>query len=248
MSNVSFAALTSVPAYRVVERRIRTAVLDGAIKPGALLPTEETLADQFGVTRSTVREAIRSLENSGLVDRGPRRRLRIALPTHNMLDDAFHRAIVLHSIKFREIWEAHMAIEPMTAELAAQRASPKLLKALDDNLARTKTVLNRTEELVAADIEFHALVAEASGNRALMLARDPLSRFLFPSYEVVIRKLDPGRRLLVAHTNIVAAIKMHDGAAARSWMDKHIRDFRRGYELAGQNPERTIKAGIPQGG
>jgi len=241
MNLVAFSNLNSVPAYRAVEQKIREAVLDGTIEPGQILPTEGKLSDQFGVTRSTIREAIRSLENSGLIDRGPRRRLRVALPRHDMLDDAFHQAIVLHSISLQEIWEAHMALEPMTAELAAQRRTPKLMKALDANIERTRLALARPDELVASDIEFHSLVAEASGNRALMLARQPLARFLFPSYGIVVKKLSPGQRLLTAHMRIAAAIKEADKDAARSWMEKHIIDFRRGYEIAGESSMRSIK-------
>ncbi len=242
MAEAIFAALDRLPAYKAVEQRIRRAVLDGSIAAGAVLPTEGELADQFGVTRSTVREAIRSLENSGLLHRGARRRLQVAAPDSAMLHAAFSQAIMLHGMTFREIWEAHMAIEPMTAELAARHAKAEVMQRLEQNLTATEAALGSPAALVAADIEFHALIAEASTSRALMVAREPLGRFLFPAYSVVVEKIGPGQRLLKAHRQIAAAIRQHDRLTARGWMERHILDFRRGYLLAGGGEDDVLTA------
>ena len=67
-----FTPFKRAPAYQVVSDKIREAILDGRIPAGKLLPTETALAGQFGVTRSTVREAIRLLEQSGLLGRAGR--------------------------------------------------------------------------------------------------------------------------------------------------------------------------------
>ena len=72
-----FAPFKRAPAYQVVSEKIREAILDGRIPAGKLLPTETALAAQFGVTRSTLREAIRLLEQSGLLGRAGRKRLEV---------------------------------------------------------------------------------------------------------------------------------------------------------------------------
>ena len=76
-----FTPFKRAPAYQVVSDKIREAILDGRIPAGKLLPTETALAEQFGVTRSTVREAIRLLEQSGLLGRAGRKRLEVRLPS-----------------------------------------------------------------------------------------------------------------------------------------------------------------------
>lgn len=226
-------SLKRAPAYQLAEEALRKMIMAGDLKPGELLPVEHDLADQLGVTRPTVREALRKLESSGLVVRGIRRRMMVSAPSPDIASDAMRQAIVLHSISYREIWQLHMALEPLAAGLAANKIETSLLAKIEANLRHTEDVLNEPEALVEADITFHDLVAEASGNQALLLARTPIGKFLFPAYGAVIDKLGPGPRLLDAHTHIFNALKLNDAEAAREWMTKHIRDFLRGCEMAG---------------
>lgn len=226
-------SIKRAPAYQLADEALRKMIMEGSLKPGEMLPVEHDLADQLGVTRPTVREALRKLESSGLVVRGPRRRMVVSAPSPDIASDAMLQAIVLHGISYREIWQMHMALEPLAAGLAADRIDTGLLAEIETNLKHTEDVLNDPDALVEADIEFHDLVARASGNHALLLARAPIGQFLFPAYGAVINKLGPGQRLLEAHTHIFNALKVNDAETAREWMTKHIRDFLRGCEMAG---------------
>lgn len=229
------AAIKSIkraPAYQLAEEALRGMIMKGELKPGELLPVEHDLAEQLGVTRPTIREALRKLESSGLVVRGVRRRLVVSAPSPDIASDAMLQAILLHGISYRELWQMHMALEPMAADLAAQKIDSSLLSEIENNLRMTQDVLGDNEALVAADIEFHDLVAKASGNHALLLARAPIGQFLFPAYGAIVEKLGPGERILEAHTKIFEGLKVGDAATARDWMEKHIRDFRRGCEVA----------------
>lgn len=89
-------------------------------------------------------------------------------------------------------------------------------------------------------MEFHELVARAADNHAMLLAREPLGELLLPAYGTVIRKLGPGERLFEAHTKIFQALKKGNDKQAHTWMAKHIRDFRRGCELAGLNMDAPV--------
>lgn len=233
MSDGPFETLKRAPAYRVVEESVRQKILDGVLKPGDLLPSETDLAEQLGVTRPTVREAFRSLEGAGLVERGPRRRMMVTAPSPRIVRNAMHQAIVMHGVSYRELWELNMALEPMAAALAATNASPEILDAIQVNLERTAGCLSDPGALAEADVEFHDLVAQAAGNHALLISREPLGELLFPAYGTVIRKIGPGRRLLEAHTKVYEALREGDVDTAREWMARHIRDFRRGCEVAG---------------
>jgi GntR family transcriptional regulator, transcriptional repressor for pyruvate dehydrogenase complex len=125
-----------------------------------------------------------------------------------------------------------MALEPVAAELAAERATAEEIAALDDNLERTRRSLANSESLTELDIEFHYLIAKASHNRALLLAREPVSHLFYPAFYNVMSRLNAGERLFVAHDKILEGIRLRDPKMAKSWMEKHIVDFRRGYELA----------------
>lgn len=247
MSDAAFETLERLPAYRVAEQTIRRRIMDGSLTPGTMLPPEHDLAEQLGVTRPTVREAMRSLESAGLIERGARRRMVVTAPHRSVVTTAMHEAIVLHGISYRELWEVGSALEPVAARLAAGAATPELLEKLRVNLERTAASLDDPVALSEADLEFHDLVAQASDNHALLLAREPLGASLFAAYATVLREIGPGssrvgpknkpieghQRLYQAHVKIVAAIEGGDAETAETWMVKHFRDFRLGCELAG---------------
>ena len=241
MTDVELGRLERAPAYRAAADVLRDAILSGQIPQGSYLPTELALAEQLGVTRQTVREAIRLLENAGLIERGKQRRLRAARPSGDSLSKSYHQAMVLTGITYRELWELEITMEPGTAALAAARCDPDFAARLQDNIAATKVVLNDPEALAQADAEFHNLVARATGNRALQLARVPTISLLSPAYATVIKAITPGRRLLQAHKRIAAAIGCGDVEQAREWMHKHIVDFRRGCELAGLDLDLPVR-------
>ncbi len=231
----NYKAIARVPAYQLVEADIRGMILGGELSPGDFLPPETELAEQLEVTRPTVREAFRSLEGAGLIKRGPRRRMVVTAPSPRIVHNAMHEAIVLHGVTYQELWEINMALEPTAAELAAEKISAETLAEIEANLERTKKHLSNPNKLAECDVEFHELVAKAADNHALLLARERLGELLFPAYATVIRNIGPGERLFEAHTKIFNALKKGNSKVARDWMAKHIRDFRRGCELAGLN-------------
>lgn len=238
---MQFETLKRVPAYVMAQNAIKDMILSGKLGPGDLLPGEHDLAEQLGVTRPTIREAIRTLESSGLLERGHRRRMQVAAPSSEVSSTAIRNAIVMHDITYRELWEVSTALEPLAARMAAGRVSPDQLAKIEANLEHTRACINDPKALVQADIEFHELVTEASGNHALQLARTPLSDFLSAAYGVVTQKLGPGQRLLKAHETIYAAIAQGDAATAEEWMAKHFRDFLRGCEMAGLNVDDSVR-------
>lgn len=235
-----FDQLERMPAYMVVGQSIRAAILEGRLRPGDLLPAEHELAEQLGVTRSTVREGLRALEHAGLVERGARRRLRVVQPSHKAIGSAMHDVLVLQRITYRDLWEIMMALEPTAAELAATRATPEVLDSLRVNLALTADVIQDPVRLVEVDVAFHSLVAEATANMALLLARSTIARLFYPAYGEVIRRLGPGERLHAAHRHVATAIERGDSDMAAEWMRKHIRDFRRGCTIAGIDLDQAV--------
>lgn len=220
-------------SYELVAKQIEAQIREQGWEPGDLLPAETRLADTLGVNRSTVREALRTLEQNGLVVReAGRKQLRISTPHPKEFARRAASAMVHQKVSILELYEAMRALEPVCARAAAERADEKDIAALEDNLDRTRAAIDDRENLVALDIEFHDLIAHAAKNRALDLARGPLGELFYPAFYPVMLRLNAAERLLVAHTGVVTAIKRGDEQAARTWMERHIKDFLRGYELA----------------
>ncbi|MDP2517939.1 FadR/GntR family transcriptional regulator [Shimia thalassica] len=242
--NLNLGADNGLPVFRKVALALQQKILSGELKPGERLPAETALASENGIHRSTVREAIRSLEQQGLLFREEgKRKLFVTRPDTQELSRRLVTPLVMNGVTFEEIWETIRALDPVAAEAAAHRRTKEALQALEDNLARTKKEMDNPDALVELDIEFHELIALAAGNRVIQALRLPISDLFYPPFQTVMSSLDAGERLLTAHEKILQAIKWGDAAEAKEWMIKHLNDFRKGYELASLDMSKP--AGLP---
>jgi GntR family transcriptional repressor for pyruvate dehydrogenase complex len=234
--DVRFKKLNVTPTYRVLSQSIIELILDGTLKPGESLPTEAALCEQFGVNRSSVREGIRLLEETGMLRRVNAKRLVVSRPTTNEMGQQMERAMRLHEVTFFELWETAMVLEPKTASLAVVHLNGSDIEALELNLAKTAQSLNDPTALAALDVEFHALIARGVHNRVLLLTREPMARLFYPAFEAVLSRVsEASTRLLKAHQAILTALKNGNAEEAATWMEKHIKDFKVGFELASLN-------------
>jgi len=229
-----FQPLDDHPAYRQIAKLIEQRIVGRSLRTGDPLPSETDLARQFGVNRSTIREAIRELETHGLLGRGRgEKRLRVTRPEPRHVSSGVSRALALHDVTFLELWEAMMAIEPAAAQYAAARRTAAQLQVLVRTSARFKRDGADTAAAVSAVVDFFTAVASASGNQVLALSQAPLNLLLAPTLTQLINRVPQARtRILEAQNRITNAIKLRRSELARTWMEKHIRDFKRGYELA----------------
>lgn len=228
-----FQPLDDHPAYRQIADLIEQRIMVRSLRTGDPLPSELDLARQFGVNRSTVREAIRALETQGLLGRGRgEKRLRVTRPEPRRISSGVSRALALHDATFLELWEAMMAIEPAAAGHAASRRSGAQLQLLVRAAQRFKRAAADTEAAVSAVVGYFSAVAMASGNQVLALSQAPLNMLLVPELTRIIDRVPQARsRIQEAQAKITTAIRQRRSDTARLWMEKHIRDFRRGHEL-----------------
>lgn len=238
---VEIAKLKIAPAYQVVSEELQRLIVDGILKPGEQLPSETELAARFGVNRSTVREGIRQLETEGLLRREGRKRLLITIPSQYDMSPRIERALLLHDVKFSELWEVARVLEPLAVTLVAGRITDEQLDALDANIAAMEKAVEAELPADGLDTEFHTMLAVFTENRALVLAREPIGQLLFRPYVEIGRQVKQApRRNLEAHREIVAALRARDAEKATTWMVRHIEDLRRGWLMAGRAIEDSI--------
>jgi GntR family transcriptional repressor for pyruvate dehydrogenase complex len=236
-----FERITAAPAYQLVAEAIEKEITSGRLRSGELLGTEAALVKQFGVNRSTVREGIRMLEQAGLVHRDSSRRLTVGVPHYQRLASRMTRALVLHEVTFRELWEAALVLDLGAVEQAAQRATPEIVAELDANIAKTEAAAGDWPTVVELDTQWHGLVFKAAGNRVLQLAREPAGLLNLPATELILERVEEGLpRVLTAHREITDAIRKRDPENARLWMRRHLQDWRRGFEHLGKDLDQPI--------
>ena len=230
-----FDPLGYAPAYLRVSEAIRDRILRRDLKEGQALPTETELARQFEVNRSTVREALRKLESSGLLGRrAGGKRLYVTRPSRESVGGGLSQALTLHETRVVDVWEALQAVQPGIAQAAALRRTPAALERLAAAARRFAGRRADRDHAVEDVADFFNALGEASDNPVFVLLNEPLLRLLKPSLAVIIDRVAQARgRIETAQKHIVNAVAAKDAETAAAWMTRHVRDFRRGYEVAG---------------
>jgi GntR family transcriptional repressor for pyruvate dehydrogenase complex len=229
-----FAPIRVEPAYRKVAAALLERITDRSISAGERLPAEMELARQFGVHRGTVREALRELETNGVLKRERGSKLMmVTRPARVDVAAGVSRALALHDVSYHDVWEAMTALEPPIAASAARNRTPA-------NLQRIAAIV-ATEVTVEQTADFFHAIGEATHNGVFMLAHEPLVQMLGPSLAKLIGRVpQAAARVATAQKRIATAIEARDSVQAGEWMAKHIRDFRRGFEIAGIELEQRV--------
>lgn len=219
--------------HRQLMRVVTGEIVAGAINPGDMLPREADLAAQFGVSRGVAREAIRGLEERGLISV---KHGRGATVNDDVKWDLFSPevlAVLLESERgaevLREYLECRRILEIEAAGLAAERATAQNLTALADALAQMTTSAERSHTNPAAedfyhqaDIAFHRAVIAATGNKALGRMTEPIHHALAQARRPLARPQYRLERSLPEHKRILAAIADRDADGARDAMRAHL--------------------------
>ena len=231
--SVNFGPLPFEPGYRRVASAIAARILDRTLRHGEPLPSELELAAQFAVNRSTIREALRELESADLVARRRgTKRMVVARPDTDQMAGRMRHALTLNDVTVREVWAMLEVLEPPAAEAAALSRSLAGLAKIRAAVDGYRTRNSSAQDVVDGVGGFFRAVAEATGNRVLPLMQEPLLLLLEAALRVVIDEAPPARsRIAAAQAHILAAIEAGDASNARLWMVRHVRDFRRGFEL-----------------
>lgn len=208
------------PFDQVVET-IALGIVSGRFAAGEVLPNEAALGDNVVVSRTAYREAIKYLSAKGLIEAKPRSGTRVR-PRHDwnlldpeILDWALRGGATLDFV--RDLFELRCTIEPRAARLAAERRTTAHLAELKDALDRMHRLKPFSPECVRADIRFHELLFEASGNRALVSLKSIVATTILWSLKVK-EATDNGefRRALHDHKRIYRAIDAGDGLLAEA--------------------------------
>ena len=222
---MTFEPIRKSSAPQKVAEQIVQKIVDGDLPPGAQLPSQRDLARMLGVGRSSVREAINALVVMGYLNpmQGKGTFVNAVLPTADAGLD--HLTAALSAGSIFDLMEARHLLECRSAALAADRADAEQiakLQAVMRGVARTETDYTI---FLDADIQFHAAVAQASGNVVLCeLTKLVLDKVVAHHRRLKTALLPPAyrERSIQTAAHVVAAIQAGDGDGAAAWMAEHL--------------------------
>ena len=219
-----FHAVRTGRRYEQVAEQIQRLIASGALSPGDRLPPERELAAKFGVGRSSLRDAIRTLEVMGIVEsrHGSGTVVRdlstdaLVVPLASVL--AQKRGLVA------ELLDVRRMIEPALAARAAANATEEELSRLEDILRRQAEKVRRGERSIEEDSEFHYAIALASRNSVVLRVIDVLMDLLRDSRARSLQVKGRPEKSCAGHRRILRAIKRRDGPAAEAAVRKHLKE------------------------
>jgi GntR family transcriptional regulator, transcriptional repressor for pyruvate dehydrogenase complex len=221
--NSEFETVRRNKVYEDVARQIERLILK-KLRPGDKLPSERELAEILSVSRSSIRDAIRSLELMGMVEPRQGAGTIVREITANSLANPLANALKRKEELMGELLDFRKILEPPLAARAATHASADEIAEMEDILERQAGKLRHSDSTIAEDTEFHYAVALASGNSVVLKVLDILMDLLRDTRERSLQVEGRPHKSLAGHRKILAAIKRHDAEAAKAAMRRHIED------------------------
>lgn len=197
-------------------------ILAGELKPGSRLPSERAISAEMGVSRSVVREAIGRLAALGLVRSVHGSGTRVLAPSGRLIEVGLHQLLGYGPVRLHHLAEMRLPLETAMAEAAARHRTAEHLTALDQTQQILANSRRPLEAHARADLTFHAILAEASGNPLFALVLTPIQELLIESRRRTLGRY--GVELAFRHhARILDAVRDQDPVRAAAAMREHLK-------------------------
>lgn len=213
--------------YEQIVQQIEESVLNGTLKPGDQLPAERELAQKLGVSRTAVREAVKTLREKGLVEAYSGRGTFITDGTSQAARQSFDLMVKIGQQEGSpHLAELRLILEPGIAAIAATRAEEDDIASMRDAVAVMERTQKDPEAYIEADLDFHLALAEAAGNPLILSLIDSIVGLL-REQRIKIFNVEGGpQRGQIHHKKILQAMERRDAEMARAAMRAHLEQVR----------------------
>ena len=215
-------AVKKTRLYEEVVGQLRRLIEAGKVKAGDRLPSERELAEAFRVSRSSVREAIKTLENEGLVATRAGSGTFITAVDVEAIIPPLASLLSRGKAALIDLFEMRRLVEPGIAALAAERATPADILQLKKICAMQEQQITHGASAVESDAAFHLTIGRATHNSALQRLVASIVEILKPMREKSLQTPGRAQKSLASHREILVAIERHDPEQARQAMQRHI--------------------------
>ncbi len=222
-----YQQIQSARLYEQIVDQIESEVLSGKLRYGDRLPTERDLAEQFGVSRTAVREAVKALREKGLVQSYPGRGTFITDNTARSVRHSLGFIMKIGAVEgSTNLTETREILEPEIAMLAATRATADHIAAMRAAVATMDEALDDADAFIEADLAFHLALARATQNAFIPALLDPIVDLLREHRTRTFNTEGAPKRGQLHHKRILDAVERRDPEAARDAMRAHLRQVR----------------------
>ncbi|MCM1567052.1 MAG: FadR family transcriptional regulator [Dehalobacter sp.] len=226
-----------------IVRQVRQAIMNGDLKPGHRLPNESELILQFGVSKHTLREALRALESMGFIEirQGAGGGPVICEIDMDNTRDMIASFLYFKNVSVKDLCEVRKIFEPYLARLAAEQMAPEdieKMKTLQEVYGKS---IKRNKPAIKEEVAFHTILAQTSGNPVMILILDFVNSLLTDLKNHIKPGLDFSERVFAAHERVVEAIAARNGQAAADAMYNHICEVEENLEnLKSHDEDQTV--------
>jgi len=222
--------------YEMIADKLELFILNDTSKISQKLPSEQYLADSFGVSRPVIREALKILKERGLISSHQGSASVISDYSTEHFSKTMRRMAHMKNITPREIYQLRAHLEILSAKLAAENASDDEVEALKKINALIRENAGDVGARAEYDVEFHKTVAKMSGNALLCAIMESISDLLLPIF-IEAQDESTDREGIALHDAILDAIEKHDAERAADLMRTHLMISARNYEVFGKEAE-----------
>ena len=208
--------------YTEITRRLQAMIEAGNLKPGDRLPPERQLAVLFTVSRNSLREAIKGLEQQGVLESRPGAGTFITETNPADLARHFEEIFALERLRLEDIFELRLLLEPRITHLAAERISTHALEQLRELIESHEHALRENLPCQDFDQSFHDTSALATGNHAIVKLMERMHDLLDESRDETLQSPARCHTSLQDHKKILAALRARDTEAACNAMMDHL--------------------------
>ena len=222
-----YRAVRTSRLYELIVQQVEESILNGQLKPGDQLPAERDLAQRFGVSRTAVREAVKTLREKGLVEAYSGRGTFVTNGSSHTIRQSLDLMIRFNQEEgWTHLAELRSVLEPEIAALAAPRIEEQLLITMREAVAAMDRSLHDPEAYVEADLDFHLALAEAAANPIILSLIDSIVGLLREQRMGIFQVEGGPERGQYHHKKILEAVEHRDSAGAREAMKAHMRQVR----------------------
>ena len=219
--------------YQQIVEQIELRFVTGELKVGDQLPSERELAEQFGVSRIAVREAVKALREKGLVEIRPGRGTFITNGAQGVIRHSIGLLMKFGSVGASpNLVEVREIMEPEIAFLAAKRIAASQISAMTEAVRVMDTALNDVNAFVEADLDFHLALAQATQNPIIPILMDSIIDLLREQRKRIALVGGGLSRGQYHHKKIMEAVLHHDSKSARLAMQQHLKQVRKDSETS----------------